>query len=242
MNEYRPLISVIIPVYNGELYLAEALKSIFNQNYDPLEIIIVDDGSTDKTAEVAAGFGDTLHYIYQENCGPSAARNQGLRVAQGSLVAFLDGDDLWSDNKIELQLKKFNNNPSVEIVIGKTQQIRLLESGNGNGFIPFLDPNLMLNLSSAMICKSAFDKAGLFDETLLFCEDMDWFLRAREQDLSFIIHDDITLYYRKHTQNITLQHQQLISYQLKVFKKSMDRRRYSRISSLKDWSYYYETK
>ncbi len=95
-----------------------------------------------------------------------------------------------------------------------------------------------------MIRKSAFDKVGVFDETLLFCEDMDWFLRARELDVSFIIHYDITQYYRKHTQNITLQHKQLSSYQLKTYKKSMDRRRNSgncHSQILKKWSDYYET-
>jgi len=93
--------------------------------------------------------------------------------------------------------------------------------------------------------KSAFDKVGMFDESLLFCDDMDWFLRAREEGVNLLIHNDVTQLYRKHTQNLTIQRQLDLKYQLKIFKKSMDRRRNKSKHStqfLRDWSDFSETK
>ena len=90
-----PLISCIVPVYNGERYLRQALDSILTQTYRPLEIIVADDGSTDGTAAVVTRYGDQIHYIRQDNSGAPAVRNLGLRVAHGEFVAFLDADDLW---------------------------------------------------------------------------------------------------------------------------------------------------
>ena len=246
MINRQPLISVIIPAYNAEKYLAEALTSIINQNYDSIEIILVDDGSTDGTAKVAAVFETRVRYVYQENSGPPAARNKGLSMAQGNVIAFLDSDDLWSDKKLELQLKRLTDKPHLEIVIGHTQRLRLSKSCDGDQeFIPFLSPQPMLSLGSAIIRKSAFDKVGIFDESLFFGDDIDWFLRAREKGLALVIHNDVTQYYRKHTQNITIQRQLDLKYQLIAYKKSIDRRRMQADDSsqtLKKWSDFYETK
>ncbi|MGB7951879.1 MAG: glycosyltransferase family A protein, partial [Candidatus Binatia bacterium] len=90
-----PLISCIVPVFNSEKYLGEALDSIFAQSYRPLEVIIVDDGSTDGTSAVAAGYQDRVRLLKQSNQGPGATRNYGVRASQGGFVAFLDPDDLW---------------------------------------------------------------------------------------------------------------------------------------------------
>src|SRR5712692_8045370 len=118
-------VSVIVPVYNGEAFLAEAVDSIQRQAYQPLETIIVDDGSTDGTAGIAARFKDNVRYVYQSNNGPPAARNKGLKMARGNVIGFLDADDLWSENKLELQLAYLAEDSSVEIVLGHTQYIRL---------------------------------------------------------------------------------------------------------------------
>jgi len=241
----QPLISVIVPAYNAEKYLAEALTSIINQDYDSLEIIVVDDGSTDGTAKAAAVFGTKVRYAYQENSGPPAARNKGLSMAQGTVIAFLDSDDLWSEKKIELQLKRLTNKPNVEIVIGHTQRLQLSESCDCDlEYAPFLNPQLMLSLGSAIIRKSVFDKVGFFDESMLFDDDIDWFLRAREKGIAFVIHNDVTQFYRKHTQNITNHRQLDLKYQVIAYKKSIDRRRMKTDSStqiLKKWSDFYET-
>ena len=105
MMQDKPLVSAIIPVYNCERYLAEAIESVLAQTYRPIGIIVVDDGSTDGSADVAKSFTDPqVRYFYQPNSGQGAARNQGTNLARGSFFTFLDADDLWTDNKLELQL------------------------------------------------------------------------------------------------------------------------------------------
>src|SRR3982074_3555445 len=99
-----PLVSVIVPVYNGERFLAETLQSIINQQYRPLELIVIDDGSTDQTARIATSVSE-VRYFYQRNQGVANARNAGLAAARGELIAFLDADDLWQPNKLSLQVE-----------------------------------------------------------------------------------------------------------------------------------------
>ena len=103
----EPLVSVIIPCYNQGKYLAEAIESALNQTYPHVEVIVVNDGSTDNTAEVAARYAGRITYVEQENGGPSAARNAAIGVATGSLIAHLDSDDRWSPQKLERQVPMF---------------------------------------------------------------------------------------------------------------------------------------
>src|SRR5262245_64311987 len=107
------LVSCIVPVHNGERYLAQAIQSIIGQTYSSLEIIIADDGSTDGTRDVAAGFGGRIQYLHQLNSGAASARNLGLRGANGEFVAFLDADDLWLPEKLERQMKCFMARPEL---------------------------------------------------------------------------------------------------------------------------------
>ncbi len=229
MLENKPLVSVIIPVYNGEAFLGEAIASIKQQSHHPLEIIIVDDGSTDGTAKIATNFNADVNYLYQQNSGPPAARNNGLRIAKGNVIGFLDADDLWADNKLELQLSILAENPSVEIVLGHTQYIRVREGVKESQpkFEKYPDKWPALSFGGAIIRKSAFDKVGLLDEGLPYNDDVDWFLRAKELGISMIIHQDVTQYYRRHEQNITNQSNLNHSYFVSAFKKSLDRRRKS---------------
>jgi glycosyltransferase involved in cell wall biosynthesis len=117
-----PLVSVIIPAYNAERYLIEALDSVRAQGHRPLEVIMVDDGSTDGTAGVVAQYPD-VRYVYQANRGPAAARNAGLRLAQGDLIAFLDADDVWSDDKLAVQLTLLSARAESQIVLGRLQMV-----------------------------------------------------------------------------------------------------------------------
>ena len=118
-------ISVILPVYNGERFLAEAIGSVLGQTLPPHEIIVVDDGSTDSTAQIvadlAAAAAVPLRYVYQENQGPAAARNHGIRLAQGELIAFQDADDLWSAEKLVTQAALLRRYPQAHAVIGYSQ-------------------------------------------------------------------------------------------------------------------------
>lgn len=226
------LVSVIIPVYNGEKYLAEAIENVKNQHYQPLEIIVIDDGSTDNTAEIAAEFKDSIRYIYQKNSGPSAARNCGIKMANGDVIAFLDVDDIWSDDKLKLQVGYLANNPSLEIVQGLIQQMRLSEltANNQPIFEPVYKPYNYINLGSAIYRKSVFDKIGFFDETLNYAEDVDLFIRAWENGISKVLIDQVMLFYRKHQKNMTGGKNLVDLGFIKIYKKRLDRIRKDQIS------------
>ena len=219
----EPLVSVVIPVFNGERFLREAVESVLAQKYSPLEIIMVDDGSTDGTADVARSLPETVRYLHQSNQGPAAARNRGIEHAQGSLIAFADADDLWPEDKLALQLPYLMRDPAAEIVMGRIQQVLLSETGAEN----FAEPAFSVNLGSAIIRKSVFERVGLFDETMRYSEDVDWFMRAREGGAAIVTIDAVTLLYRQHDQNMTRGKSTSELNVLKALKRSLDRRRES---------------
>ena len=213
-----PFVSVVIPVFNGEAFLREAVESVLAQKYSPLEIIIVDDGSTDGTETVARSLPEPVRYLRQTNAGPAAARNRGIEHAQGSLIAFADADDLWPAAKLELQLPYFND-PAIEIVMGRIQQVHLWNAEE------FGEPAFSVNLGSAVIRKTVFERVGLFDETMRYSEDVDWFMRAREGGVAIVTIDAVTLLYRQHEQNMTRGKSTSELNVLKALKRSLDRRR-----------------
>jgi len=225
MND--PLISVILPVFNGAHFLGEAIQSVLDQKYDPLEIIVVDDGSTDNTQQVALNFGEKIIYARKENGGVSSARNLGLKLAKGEFISFIDSDDLWLNNKLLLQHLPFSKNPEFEITQGLTR--RFLSPGIKPpiNFIKDVDeqPTLTLHLGAGLFKKSVFDKIGLFDETMKFSEDIDWFLRAIESGIKISVLEETVYLYRIHESNMTLDVKNTNMYLLKAFKKSLDRRR-----------------
>ncbi|HWR57413.1 MAG TPA: glycosyltransferase [Thermodesulfovibrionales bacterium] len=218
--------SVIIPVYNGERYLSEAIESVLAQDYRPLEVIVVNDGSTDNTETVARRYGDCIFFTSQENRGPAAARNRGLRMARGEMVGFLDADDLWLEDKLSLQIAFLKKSPSVEIIVGLTQRLKSgIGRGNESIFEKWLDPFLTLSLGAAVFRKSVFKKVGFFDETFHYGEDVDWFIRAREQGVSIAVMEYVFLLYRFHQSNMTRNATVRDSYFVRTLKKSLDRRR-----------------
>src|SRR5688500_10687859 len=120
-----PLVSVIIPVYNYDRYLAEAVESVLSQTYQHLEVIVVDDGSTDRSGEVAKSFaGRRLRYCHQIHAGIGPTRNKGVELAQGDFIAFLDADDRWPCAKIERHLRVFESDPVLEMVFGQAMQLQ----------------------------------------------------------------------------------------------------------------------
>lgn len=224
MKSEQLFVSVIIPVYNGAAFLAEAVESIQRQAYEPLEIIIVDDGSTDGTAQVAANFKGNVSYVYQPNSGAMVARNRGLKMARGNVIAFLDADDFWSDNKLELQLAHLANTPT-EIVLGYTQYVRLSQSKDGIQLEKYPESWPDLSLGGAVMRRSTFERVGSLDQALPFCDDVDWFLRAKELCVPIVVHPEVVRFYRRHEKNITNQRELDNSYFVKAVKKSLERRR-----------------
>jgi glycosyltransferase involved in cell wall biosynthesis len=225
MNANRPLLSVIIPACNAARFLPEAVASVRAQGYSPIEVLIVDDGSTDNTAEVAGTFGEGVRCIRQANAA-AAARNRGLTEARGELVAFLDADDLWPADKLRSQALRLAADPALDVVLGRVQYQH--QPGVEKTDIRYEGPDdtlVNVHLGSGLYRRSVFDKVGVFDEKLRFSEDHDWFLRAREAGARITILEQVTLYYRLHGKNMThveqVDHHSLI----RVLKASLDRRR-----------------
>ena len=181
-----PLVSVIIPTYNRGWIVGEAIDSVLAQQYTDYELIVVDDGSTDATAAVLDAFRDRIQKIRQTNKGVSAARNAGIRAASGTLIAFLDSDDLWLPAKLGQQVAFFEQHP--DAVACQTEEIWVRNGVRVNpkmrhrkpsGMI--FEPSLELCLvspSAVMIDRALFDQVGLFDESLPACEDYDMWLRV----------------------------------------------------------------
>jgi len=218
-------VSVIIPVYNAERFLLEAVESVRRQDYQPMEIIIVDDESTDSSAALISNLGDDIRFFSQEHQGPSIARNQGLTMARGNVIAFLDADDIWPLGRLRLQITRLQEDPNLEVVMGRTQYFGLLSVLRVK--IRFEGPDntaIIMSLGSALIRKSTFEKVGDLDESLPSHEDLDWFLRAREKGVSMLILKQITLQYRMHEGNYSLT-QSSVHGMMRVLKKSVIRRK-----------------
>lgn len=218
-------VSVIIPVYNGAKFLPEAIANVEAQGQSDLEIIVVDDGSTDDTAAVAQHLGDRIRYCHQANQGPAAARNQGLAVAQGAFIAFLDVDDQWPADKLAHQLAAFAANPQLEIVNGYVQMLQAVSTASGEStFQPRHAPLVSFNLGSALFRKSVFEKVGNFDASQIHSEDVDWFMHARELGVAMVVLEEVTLLYRKHGDNLTGDRQENLKGFLHALHKSIRRR------------------
>jgi glycosyltransferase involved in cell wall biosynthesis len=222
----KPLVSVIIPVYNCQRYLAEAIESVLAQKYNPLEIIIVDDGSTDGTAELIKNLGADIRYVYQKNKGPATARNRGLAISLGDVVAFLDADDYWPVDKLEIQMKHMENNPEIDVVLGRIQCVGSFTDYEKKIRFENTDNTMInVNLGAGIFKKSVFGRIGPFDETLRHYEDHDWFLRAREQGVRMVILKATTLYYRFHEHNMSRSNYTTKPNIIPILKRSIDRRR-----------------
>ena len=182
----RPTVSVIIPTFNRGWIIRDAIDSVHAQTYTSYELIVVDDGSTDRTPDILRSYGDRLRLIGQVNRGVSAARNRGIAASTGRLIAFLDSDDLWLPDKLAVQVAFFEHNRSA--LICQTEEVWIRNGMRVNpknrhrkpsGLI--FKPSLALCLvspSAVMVRRKLFDEVGLFDEALPACEDYDLWLRV----------------------------------------------------------------
>ena len=182
----RALVSSIIPVYNGEAYLREAVESILAQSYRPLEIIIVDDGSTDATALVARSFGDPVRWVHQENAGPAAARNRGIGEARGRFIAFLDADDLWLPERLVRQVAELEADPDLACSVCLIQNFWMPDvaaEAERRRDDPRAGPVPGYLSTGMVVRREAFDAVGGFDPSLGHGDSADWVLRARSAGL-----------------------------------------------------------
>ena len=195
-----PLVSVIIPVFNRERFVAEALESVFAQEYRPIEVIVVDDGSTDATGEVARAFRE-VNVIRQVNLGPGAARNAGLAEATGPFITFMDSDDVMSPRRLVAQVEHLRSHPDVDCVLMK-QEV-LLDEGTSmpewlrprHGVDEIMDDHLM----TAMVRRSVLERVGSFDTRP--GEDLEWFVRLYEAGVVVETLPDVGVRRRIHAAN-----------------------------------------
>jgi glycosyltransferase involved in cell wall biosynthesis len=199
-------ISCIVPVYNNASYLAEALDSILSQTQPITEIIVVDDGSTDATPEVAAKYSHSTRYIRQENRGPAAARNAGLQAATGDLIAFLDADDIWHPEKIMQQMLALEADPGAGICLAQVQNFWIPELAHERERLkdhPFAQPIVGYVCQALLARREVFEKVGNFDQTLRIGEDTDWFTKIRSAGIRQVVVPSVLVYRRIHGKNLS---------------------------------------
>jgi glycosyltransferase involved in cell wall biosynthesis len=222
----QPLVSVILPVYNGEKYLAAALDSVFEQDYAPVEVIVVDDGSTDGTAQIAQARPE-VRYSYQANQGCGGARNSGLAAASGDFIAFLDADDVWLPGKLRAQVDYLLAHPEVGFVL--TRMESFLEPGATwpDGINQaYYAQRPVAYLPSALLCRRrVFEQVGSFDASYRTGEDSDWFFRARDAGVALAVLPEVLIRRRIHPGSVTRETRSVTTHLLKAVRASVDRKR-----------------
>ena len=193
-------VSVVIPTYNRAWVLEEAIQSVLGQTYRDFELIVVDDGSTDSTEDILARYPGII-VVRQENKGVSAARNAGVRISSGRYLAFLDSDDLWLPEKLEKQVKFFQENPST--LICQTEEIWIRKGVRVNPGKRHLKASGMIferslelclvSPSAVMMSRKLFDETGGFDENLPACEDYDLWLRITHKHPVHLIKEALVI-------------------------------------------------
>ncbi|HEU5477044.1 MAG TPA: glycosyltransferase family A protein [Gaiellaceae bacterium] len=217
----------MIGVYNAAPYLGEAIESVLAQDYEPIELIVVDDGSTDGSGEVARRFAD-VRVVRQENAGNGAARNRAVAEAEGTLYAFLDADDRFTPGKLNLQKAALDADPGLDMVFGHVREFLSPELDEATRAtlrppapepMPWTAPNLML------IRRASFERVGPFTSAVRVGVTVDWFARAAEAGLRYAVLPEVVLERRLHTQNNGLRERASRSQYLEVIRQAMERRR-----------------
>jgi glycosyltransferase involved in cell wall biosynthesis len=228
------IVSVIIPVYNGERFLAEAIDSVFAQDYRPIEVIVVDDGSGDHSAEIAKSYAH-VRVISQENRGLSAARNAGIAAATGAFLAFVDADDVMLPAKLTKQVDYMQRHPEVGCTLGAWEVFgddidRELPDvpPPPDGPLDVTTPQALVHLRaggiSAVIERNALDVVGLFDTSFDFAEDLEWLFRLRDSSVTAVILPHVVGRKRFHASNMTWDRAAALDGWLKTLRKVAGRK------------------
>lgn len=199
-------ISVIIPAYNAGKYLNEALDSVFAQQYIPMEVIVIDDGSTDETRTLIESYGSAVRYFYQENQGIGAARNTGVRLAEGDYLSFLDADDFWTSDKLVKQAEAYDTLPEHQMVFAWVQQFispELSESDRQKWHCPE-QPMPGVHAGTMLLRKADFELVGYFRTDLKNSEFIEWYGRAQALGLKSYMLEEVLMHRRIHGQNTML--------------------------------------
>lgn len=224
----QPTVSVVMPAFNAERYVAEAVASLQSQAGVDLEIVVVDDGSADATARIVRGLAaedPRIRLLSGAHRGVAAARNRGLAACRGAVIAFLDADDLCPPDRLLRQVTKLRAYPEVAVVIGDLFLFERLEADFRPAPGSRTAQILGISLTTACFRRRLFDEIGGFDETLEYCEDFDFYLRLLEADTRLLIEAEIATFYRRHASNMTNDQTRLTRSHLHMLHRSLQRRR-----------------
>jgi glycosyltransferase involved in cell wall biosynthesis len=225
-------VGVIIPVRDGDRYLAEALESVLAQTHPPCDVVVIDDGSTDGTVAVAERYAPRVRCISQTAAGIGAARNRGVAEVRGELLAFLDGDDTWPVQRLERQLGAFMANPRPDLVFGHIEQFLSpeLDRAARTQLVCPDAPQPAFLANTMLVAREVWDRVGPFSTTAVRSEFLEWLLRAREHALRELMLDDVVLRRRLHASNHGRVRHDISGEYALTLKRALDRRRAARLA------------
>ena len=199
------LVSCIIPVFNGERFVAESLDSVLEQTYAPIEIIVVNDGSTDGTMAVLAGYGEQIKVIDQANAGATAARVRGVEASSGTFLAFLDADDLWLPEKTEIQIDRLTARPEAGICTSMIENFWEKELADEAERLRGTkhDGPRMATMQGMMLSRNVFERLGGFSTDIVHHDEIDMLLRAKAESIVIEHVDRVLVRRRIHENNVS---------------------------------------
>jgi glycosyltransferase involved in cell wall biosynthesis len=214
-------VSVVIPAFNAQDYLGAAIESVLSQRSVGLELIVIDDGSTDKTREVASRFGSKVTLLSQKNGGIAAARNRGISLAKGEFLAFLDADDFWTKDKLKKQLAVFEQNRGIDLVFGHVVQFA---EGKKRYEFPN-EPQAGYVAGTLLLRKRTFLSVGLFSTEYTRGEFIDWYVKSMLMGLKSFLCNEVLLKRRIHGNNTGIVHKEKSIEYVHILKKLLDQKR-----------------
>ena len=221
----EPVVSVVVPVHNGMRYLRQALESVIGQRGVSLQLIVVDDGSDDGSADLAREVAPEATVVSQPQQGEGQARSRGVEIAEGSHLAFIDADDLWPPDKLALQLRTLEEAPDAEIVFGHVKQFRSEDVPEGHEFRGEDEVRPGPIWGTLFLRRETFERIGPFRTAGTIGGFLDWLARARDAGCKELMLPDILLYRRLHPWSLTATTPQLTQDYARVLKGVVERRR-----------------
>jgi len=226
MQQSRIQISVVIPFYNGASFLKEAVESVLSQGIEDMEIVLVDDGSTDDSVEKINQIKDArIKIMRQENAGAATARNNGVKLATGKYISFLDADDIWAPNKLKLQLAEIEKEVGINMVYGQVKEFNDESVLSGLAIKPEEKTFVGYSPIALLISKEDFLKVGEFQGKFKVAEFIDWYDRAKHLGLKELVLPDIVAYRRIHSGNVDRLRRADVKQYVAVLKEALERRR-----------------
>ncbi|MEL6930144.1 MAG: glycosyltransferase [Cyanobacteria bacterium J06600_6] len=222
----QPLVSVILSVKNGEKYLKDAIDSVLQQSWQNYEFLVIDGKSSDRTAKIAQSYSQ-IRYVRQQNEGIADAYNLGIQQGTGEILAFISHDDLWTPDKLKIQVKCLQDNPQLQYTVAKVKFF--LETANS--IPPGFRPELLTGehtgfiMETLVVRKKLFETVGSFNSSYQVAEDVEWFSRIHDANIAHQVVSEVLLHKRVHNTNTSLNSSDNNQNLLKIMRQSIKRKR-----------------